>query len=453
MANLGSALTFIGEGLANGALSSVVSFGAGFILDAIFGNPDQKILNELNELGQELNTIESTLVNIEDELDAISKELAKIAQEQLYQAWETRDNDVQEIITKIKAQFQTLIQFAKNAKDTSKEEVDELVSNILNTNSGALVNLEQLQTLVLGSGQDKGVLQLWTDMVAPLTTKNTFPIGKALNSYLKYYVHIVSAQMRAANLLVQAFNKQQSRNNAMDSYRRYRKIANSQEVPFIKNIDFLIRNSLSTGGTYGPIGQGNFSFQYEYLPLMQSYFAGGAFKGEYQPSPIHRQAEEILSSAQAMGPKERRIVVWMVYPANFAISAPPPPGIDFGNLNLKIVEVGTDRENSSNPTLSQNIPVITGESPHNIRRFVYETVKSGDYRMVDMNGSEYGLPPINGSAQKTVYFQEPFYLNYTLTVNNVTPFDFMDFLVYPDFQNTAFTTSGNAQNPLRFANI
>jgi hypothetical protein len=427
-----SGLKFIGKNVAAGALSEVGSYAAGSILDKICGGPDDKVAEEIKQIGQQLTNIQKSMEVLKKELQDIENQLEKIVELDIFITWQNVDLKVMEYVTKIATQYDRFIEYANNPKTTSEKEVDELVKEILDTNVGAEVNLMELRTLILSSSElEKGVLQLWTEMVIPHVGIGNDKIlyGQAIEYYYNYYIKIAYAQVQAANLLVEAFNKDKNQPVAKDKWQSYRDMMKDQEVPFLINIDQIL-GAVLTYENYPVTGSHP---TVDFWTAAQVYFPCGVWKTHYTPSTIHTQAETILANAQAMGPDERRIVIWAVYP-NKNWSNPPLPIDDLNNVKLQLECVSNKLDNGIDADYSDVIegpPCDRYNQKHFIKRFIYSTTKDGTYKMKDKNGQD-GLIDIHTCYQDPCRFQDPSCLAYTMNVNALQEFDFMDFTVYND---------------------
>ena len=212
-------------------------------------------LAAIAKLGDQLNQIEGMIQELLKELSedfaTIERQLADIKQEQLYTAWELRDNSAQEKITNINTQYNTYVEFAQNPKTTSKSSIAQLTTDILDTNAGAANNRQQLNMMVTGSGEDKGLLQLWQEMVAPLIAADKMTFYDAIDNYMDYYATIVYAQMRATVLLVEAYNHKKNPPLAKQNWEDYRKLVDQQELCFLTYVDVFAASELSKFHTAG----------------------------------------------------------------------------------------------------------------------------------------------------------------------------------------------------------
>ena len=145
----------------------------------------------------------------------------------------------------------------------------------------------------------------------------------AIENYMDYYATIVYAQMRATVLLVEAYNLKKNPPVAKTLGMAYRQIVDQQELHFVTYFDVFAASELSkwrTLDTVFPYAMSLITFAA--IDARQSFYAGSSF-GWHQPTSLHQQAEALLAYAQSMGPDERRIVVWMVYPRDFTYGKTP----------------------------------------------------------------------------------------------------------------------------------
>ncbi|MEP0881105.1 hypothetical protein NDI49_06045 [Trichocoleus sp. ST-U3] len=444
MSTFTSILKFVGKNVAAGAASKIGGDAMGFVLDKIFGSEEDPVISAIQKLGKQLDAIQGTLSVMDGELHAISSELQKVVQNQLYMEWSTVDIQIQKCIVQIQTQYQRYIDYAKNPKSTTKEEVEQLISDILNTDNGAEVSLVTISNFVVGSDQAKGCLELWADMVAPMLMKKESPYLSyklAVEQYMNYYSRILVAQLNAAHLLVEAFNKQGNHPLAITERDKYRKLISSQEAQFIRNLDVLVASFISSAGeepVFFDPGFGGFVYcSYELIDCIQTYSAGAGYEWSYyRPSIQHSMAEEILAAAYAMDEDERRIVVYMIYP-------PKTPYLNVNNIPLDNVEVqlvdAAEPDGVGIP--ASHVQSITVSSDDKlpgkrfIKRFIYENLQDGAYRLKNQNGQNglLDLPtifPMKSENLPTLQFQHPKFLNYILTVDPAKQFDFMEFVAY-----------------------
>jgi hypothetical protein len=418
-----SALKYVGKEIGSAVAGEVVSQFFGFVLSSIFGDSSNKeVMEALHQIGEQLKQIEYALQQISAEMRQgfadIKQELSKLHMDNLYLEWQDKDVGVQSAITQIATQYGRYTEYAQNGSTTSKEQVDELVKEILNSNNGAEPSLRQINSLVLSVGMSKGALQLWQEMVSPLVANGVITYGAAISAYLDYYGHILFAQARAAGLLVEAYNKKGDTNNAKTTHTTYRQLLRSQELDFLNNMEPLYFAATTEGSTWS----GRLA-SIDYFTVSQAITAQGDSASSYRPTPERAAAEDLLASAYALLPNERRLVVLMVVPGYL---------LELKNAVVSLTPAGETTKSVapdavSSTTLQARIEGFDREIL--LRRFVYTTqVSDGTYRIDQAVNEKY--PPRAGSAGRTHYFAEDVYTNYTLSVDPGSPSDFMDFAPY-----------------------
>jgi hypothetical protein len=450
MGDYGPALKFIGENVASGALSTIGSDGAGWILGAIFGTSsgpsNQQLLDAIQGLGKQLTSIQNALAYMQADLDKnfaeIEQQLQQINEEQLYLSWQVADQQISDYITQINTQYSTYAEYACNSTTTTQGEVTDLVSQITNTNDGAKVSLNGINSYVLGGGQSKSVFALWVAMITPLMQNGTIPYSGALASYMAYATKILYAQMQAINLIVEAYNEQGSNTNAQSEYGLYQTVATSQETAFLSALEQLQFNAIVPGASFAqgqPGGPYYVAWSYDYFSLLQGLYAGANYITTYCPTPARMAAEQLLAYAQAPKPGDRRIVVWMIYDASQTGIAPQG---DYSGVVVPIqISSSAAAAGPVNPDATTTITTSalyllpywsapTTPWTRITRRNVFTSIGDGAYTLFDMNAT---YPPITGSNQATDYFMDPtVYLTYAMRVDAGQPFDFMDFSIYCD---------------------
>lgn len=425
-------LVAITTSIVGGLITSGIEAGAGWVLKGIEGDTGQ---SESEALAKELNYIEGAVNGLQKELAKdtalILKELKVIQQQQLYQAWETRDNDLQDYITKINVQYSRFLSYARNPNTTSKADVASLVNEILDSNNGASVSLAEINTLLKGSGPNKGVLQLYREMTEPIIVDGKINGYDALNSYFQYFMDASYAQCRALYLLIEAFHYQNNDGVAEEQYDDYRKLALSQELPFISNVQYFLRGEILGGFVKPPnalwavtLGSAN---------ALQDFWAQSAYVSGYTPTAVRAKAERIFSNSLALKKDETRIVVNMVYNKYYGTKSP----YNLDSVLVPIVSASLMSPTEIQPVKSDVIQIpyenkaSVNYSTENLtlKRMVYTNVPGDSYKMKDMN-SQSGLAPHGGSGGRTSYFQNPKYLDHLLIVNEGSQHTSMDFACY-----------------------
>ena len=438
--------TAIVTGLASGAAKEIGSEAAGWALNLIFGGPDEKELEAIEGLSAQLTEVQKA-VNaignmIETDMAIIQEELKAIAEEELYISWEVRDNDLQEYITKVNAQYETYINYTQNPSTTSQQEVKRLVDEVLNTNDGALVNMSEINNLLIGNGVDKGVIQLYTEMVAPIIMNGKQSCYEALDGYFNYYINAAYAQQRALYLLVEAYHQYPNDPLAQAQRTKYQEFVRSQEIPFVTAIENLLRQQLRGGivrlvDTKSALPYRDY-YSYDYVRALQDYSGQAFYSSHYSPTFVRAKAERILINSLCLKSTENRIVVWMIYPT--LSKCLNQSGFDNVDILLALADNPSSKviypDYSNIVTSVQNTAHYCYDyynTEHKFKRMVYKNLSGGCYALKDMNGKD-GLIPIDGSNQEKNYFQDPKYLRYSMILNETLQGNFMDFSVYADGQ-------------------
>ena len=401
-------------------------------MNLIFNGPNSAQSQEIEQIGQELNVVQQTLNQIETELtkdfSAIQQELKVINQEILYTQWETQDTALQQYITQVTSQYQTYMDYAQAPKTTTQAEIKALVTDIENTNNGASVAIGEMNELLLTNpAGSKGVLQLWTDMTLPLVESGTMHFLKAVQLYIQYYASAGYAQLKAANLLVEAYNQQGNSTEAKNKWKIYRATILEQENEFIACLVQLIAAGISGG--YVESGS-----SWSSILLNQAFvdaFPGTTYPNFYQPSPSFEQAEALLAALRGNQNDTGRVVIYMIYSDLYAqliiAKLPVLTGVDIEivDTNNKIIPATQIKQ-----SFSSIIKAFSNKQPesYNVTRFVFDDIPYGNYVMRDINGGN--LPPIANSWTASDQFQHEQYLEYVMQINSLSPASFMDFTAY-----------------------
>ncbi len=442
---LASVGTAVVTGLASGVASKISGEATGWVLDEIFGDPNDEQAQAIEKLGMQLTQVADAVAAMDRELKTdmkmIQAELKAIEQEQLYIAWEIRDNDLQNYITQINVQYNRFIEYAGNPQTTSQQEVTNLVEEILNTNNGAAVVMAQINTLLTGSGSNKSVLQLYTEMIAPLIMDGKQSCYSALDGYFNYYVNAAYAQQRALYLLVEAYHQQNNDPVAQEQRISYQNFVKSQEIPFVSSIDMMLRQELK-GGIRQTSDYRSFSL--DYCKGLQDYSGQAFYSGHYNPTPARAKAERILTNSLCLKSTDNRLVVWMIYPT-LSDCYPHYPQKDFDGLDVLVSVAGNPSAHGISPDYSDIVAIVADDNPgydyynkqHKFKRMVYQNLPGGSYVLKDMNNTQ-GLDPVDGSNQQINYFEAPKYLAYQMILNTTVQGNFMDFSVYADRRNAVY---------------
>lgn len=443
--------TAVVTGLVSGAASEVGGSAAGWVLGEIFGSPDTSQADAIKDLGDQLDSIASAVdaltIQLADDMKLIEKELQAIKQGQLYINWEIRDNDLQQYISRLNVQYKTFLTYAANPDSTSQQEVTNLVEEILDTNQGAKVVIAEINALLVGGGasSSKGVLQLWSEMTEPLIKSGKMSCYAALETYFQYYVASAYAQQRALYLVIEAYHQSGNDPAAQEARRTYQDYVKSQEIPFVQNIDAMLRMQLETAP------QPNKSiekYNFDYIRALQEYSCCGFWSSAYTPSMSRARAERIITNSMCLDESKNRLVIWMIYPPVKTGGTDIPKTINFSNVSVEVQAAGND-VGLSYPSAYSN-DIVTKPEPglyldrdyfkqaHIARRMVFEDLPAGSYVMKDKNGQD-GLTPVAGSGfEGTRYFQDPKYLSHQMILNSTVKGGFLDFLVYPDAKGDVY---------------
>ena len=407
-------------GIIVGIMGSLLATGIEKGAEGILGEIEKGLGKKT--IGDELDSIQNAVAGLQVDLARdtaeILKQLKIIKQQELYIAWEVRDTLLQKFLSQLSVQYSRLVLYGCNPKSTTKNEAAELAKEILNSNDGAEVSLNNINSLVTGSGSDKGVLELFREMTVPLVESGAMKFQDAINAYFQYYMNIAYAQCNAIYLLVEAFNFQKSNNpKAQEMFVEYRKLAYSQEIPFISNLNYFLKaGSVHNDEHTSPTISNNLA--------LQDYLGQGLFDLGYIPTASRAKAERIFSNTLGLRKKETRIVVNMIVNTSvFKEALDMDTPIVSASKDIP-VPVSPDKEDIF--TLSSS-PV----GAISIRRMVFNNVTGDSYRLQDMNGQE-GYLPWSGSHSggKTLYFMDPKYLNHLLIVNEGSKHTSMDFQCY-----------------------
>lgn len=417
----------IGVAIVEGMATKVGEEGMGWVLHQIGIGGD-----ESNDVGEELGQIEDAINGVKRELkidtEKILKELKVIEQQQLYQAWETRDTQLQKYITQINVQYSRFLDYAQNPKTTSKSDVENLVQEILDTNSGAAISLAEISTLISGSGADKGVLELYREMTAPIIQDGKIYARQGINSYFQYYMNAAYAECTALYLLIEAFHFQNNRPLAKKQFEAYRKYAYNQENPFISNLQYLMRAGCTSISLFG----GKLFKSDEKVKSRQDYWAQAYFVSGYDSNTVRAKAERIFCNSLALSKSENRIAINMVYD--------PWTPQDVNSVLIPIISASKENPVDILPSREDEFTFpgvdmgnrggYSGVAELKLRRMIYENVPGDIYRMKDLNNTS-GLENQNGSGTKVRYFQDPKYLQNTFIVNTGSRHNSMDFRSFP----------------------
>ncbi|HEY4115762.1 MAG TPA: hypothetical protein VGM17_17025 [Rhizomicrobium sp.] len=411
----------------------------------------------LAAMGQQLVGIASALTQITGMIQNLEQMLQKIGQEQLFQAWQAVDNQMTNYIAAIDAAFATYGNYLSSYKTTPSSEVSLLIQNILNVNVGPVVGLRAIHDFMIGGGQARGTLQLWSLMVVPLVQQGVLDYRLAVRQYFQYYQKLTYAQLKAVNLVMEAYTFNNDPNNARNAWTQYRRQLLSQEDGFITWLVPLVYAGVQ-GGVFplGPSQSSVVNFT-AYDASMQLNPGVQAVRGDtdigdsfYAPSQVFEDAEQLLANLYVTGPSARRIVVHMLYPNGAGISTL----LDGLNLTLSSVGSAETVQPVSNsrlggpfqfPRMPQDYSpmfpdqnIYTGNGFY-LKRYVYSGdggtgLANGQYNVTNLNGHD-GLVAMQTyltteRGLNKAPFQQHDIVTYPMEIDNADKFDFMNFVAY-----------------------
>jgi hypothetical protein len=407
---------------------------------------------DIENIGSQLTALSSAVNVIQSEVSAMTAALNEIAEEELFQAWQAVDLQMTEAITSIQTDYSVLAGFTANYANTSGSQVQTFMGL---QQTGPLDSMNLINTLIQGGGgQSKGVLQLWSAMVAPLVQKGQIDYREAVEQYTTYYKKLVGAQLLAANILVEVSNYfaiNGSHTAAMTAWNGYKANVVAQEPEFIQWLVPLVYSGVMAG-VYdrGP--------QYTFVEGAMQLHAGlqalpgdSAGQGYYAPTSVFADAEAMLSALSVTDPVDRRIVVHMVFSDDQQGTFREP--IDANPLTLTPMLTPTLTQGSSatvSPALVSKFeytgfPAFDGSPDPNffngsfmyLYRHVYSqdasnpaALPDGSYQLTDLNANLPAVETVATGTQGLANFQETKVLAYTLSVSPTSQFDFMNFGAY-----------------------
>jgi hypothetical protein len=461
--NAGAALYTLYAGQAKGG-ENIAALGPA--VQKAFGD-QQNILTQLQAglyqqglgiaaIGNQLAGISSALAQITGIIQNIKQMLSKIGQEQLYQEWQAVDNQMTTYIAAIDAAYDTYGSYISNYKTTPSVEVNFLIENILNVNNGPKVGLGAIHDFMMGGGQSRGSLQLWSAMVTPLVQTGMLDYRLAVKQYFEYYQKLAYAELRATNLVMEAYHYHNDQTNAKKVWAQYNQQLLDQEDIFITWLTPLVYAGVE-GGVFVPSGLSSqavnataYDAAMQLNPGMQ-YVRGDANVGDsfYTPSRIFADAEQLLANLYLTDHKQRRIVVHMLYPDGGGINTL----LDGLFLTLSPLKSAASINPVSNTRLGSPYP-FPGPDDHSpmfpdqniytaggfyLKRYVFADgsqggLTDGQYLMTNLNGRN-GLVPMQTYLTEDWHlpaapFQQDNVTEYTLQVNSAKQFDFMNFGAY-----------------------
>jgi hypothetical protein len=482
MSFLDDAIGTLGRGLAQtaaGALTDATGVDVGGIMNTLFGNGQtaggetlSTIQQELStdwkgsqatltilsdgisqqgaqllEMGTQISAIATAVASINAQLSNFAELLSNLAQQNLYLQWQNVDNEITEYIVQIDTGFTRYGQYTANYATTAPSEVAELMADVLSTNNGPAVALNAISAFILQDSQAKSVLELWSNLVSPLVAGGQIDYRDAVKQYIAYYRKLAYAQLRATNLVMEAYNYNGDPTSAAAQWTQYKSTIRAQETTFITWLIPLVYSAVQQSQS------SNFTTLHAALQLNPGVQALGTSGLSYiEPSAVLRSAEELLASLYLTAPEDRRIVILMAFCNDAPIGALVTP------IPLTLTQAGGGGGTiaaASNSPLGpypwpnwSNSPTQAGPPDENmmfnslaIRRIVFEAtakdsaaLPDGDYNLTNLNG-QGGLIPIETyvsfeSNRNTAPFMTNNVPSYLLHVDGARQFDFLNFLAY-----------------------
>jgi hypothetical protein len=486
MSFLDDAISTIGRGLAQTAVqaaSDATGFDVGGLLNGLFanqsqgganlaalaenlpqdwkGSPDQLTMlqNSVTQQAGVVADLGGTLVALSQSVNAITgviagiqELLSAINQLELYEAWQQVDSLITGYISATQTSYRTYGHYISNYQTTGSAEIGLLISDIMSTNVGPAVAVTAINNFIAAEGQAQGVLQLWVNMVEPLIANGALDYREAINGYFAYYQRLVYAQLQATNLVLEAYNYQNDPTQAGLAWEDYRSALWGQEASFLNGVVQLV--SLGASSPWPKAGPGpgsspTFSGVHAVIQLNPTVqqtpigsISGGVPACYYEPSSIFTRAETLLANLYATGTFDRRIVLHMLY-----LNDDQTNGL-VSQVNLSLTSSMTGQISARTATLlgpyechcgllDENFFYTDGTSPgFFVKRFVFMADANGGalqdttYNITNINNTE-GLYPIETYISQV---KMPFMLGelfeYDLSVDETSPFDFMNFMAY-----------------------
>ncbi len=395
-------------------------------------------------IGEQLNAVYSVITIIDSEIKEMERELSKIVQQQLYQSWQTADLLTTESIISIQTAYQEYSEYIANYATTPPSEITELQQNILDANTGAAVSLNIIAGLMLDNGQEQGLLQLWSNMVSSLVSQGIMDYRDAVNQYMAYYKKLTLAELTATNLLMEAYNLDGNTTECDIKYENYKEIILAQETTFIQWLMPIINAGVVGGFNETDVVYG-LAATHACMQLNPNFYTLVNGVAYYSPSSILMEAEKLLGSLYCTDDADRRIVVHMSYFAQqpFAglLQAVDLTLTSCTNQNI-LTPIDTATLGAFNPGPNNyGYPDMNWDGltlNYFVKRFVFSTGKGENNTLPD---DSYQVTNINNQGQlvpMTTYATDggvtPFMTNdvlaYTLTIDEASGFDFMNFLSY-----------------------
>lgn len=411
---------------------------------------------EIQNIGTQLTALSSAVALIQSQVQAMKMVLGKIAQAQLFQAWQAVDIEMTTAINKIHSDYSILSGFTANYANTSGSQVKSVMEEL--QVNGPLDAMNLINAFILnGGGQSQGVLQLWSAMVAPLVQNGLMDYREAVDQYTAYYMKLVSAQLLAANLLVEVSNYfaiNDDHTAAMSAWSGYKTCVLSQEAEFIHWLVPLVYSGvMAYAAVIPPYISGPGYTYYEAAmqlhPGLQAMPGDAGGEGYYAPTSIFENAEAMLATLSVTDPHDRRLVVHMVFSDDQYGTFKTP--IDANPITLTFSGSSTVTPTHVSKFGYTGFPVLlpTGTPDQNffngqymhLYRHVYAQDKNnptalqdGSYQLTNLNGKLPAMQTYAAGNERppapAVSFQETKILSYLLNVSSTSKFDFMNFGAY-----------------------
>ncbi|HEX8198058.1 MAG TPA: hypothetical protein VF571_17830, partial [Pyrinomonadaceae bacterium] len=361
--------------------------------------------------------------------------------------WQGQDNQIKNYIVKIDSAFQLYATYV--AEEAEVSDVAALAASILDPNNGELDAVNAINGFMLTDQQNKGALPLWAEMTCPLIEAGLLDYRQAVDQYFAYYTKLAWAQLRATNLLMEAYHFHGSQDDKLAAgvWTSYQKLILSQENEFIRNLISIVRSGIvgSFARGYAQTAyQSMTQFHPDFTPLSDS---NGNYLGTYyEPASVLMKGEALLARLAVTDPDDRRMVVHMTYLGDAYKTAIDAAGI---TLSMNSQTSGGTVQPDSNPAVYGPMPVPDTSYPSQpgyfldpmwmcdntfyVKRLVYSgspatPLADGLYQLTNMNGSG-SLVPLE-TYYGTMPFQSVPVLGYTMEINSAQPFDYMNFAGY-----------------------
>jgi hypothetical protein len=399
---------------------------------------------QIGLIGDQLTAMSTAIQDIDGEIKGIEALLDKINQGQLYLTWQAQDSQIKNYIIKINSTFKTYALYV--AQEAEVSDVAALATSILDPNNGELDAANAINGFMLTDQQNKGALQLWAEMTCPLIEAGLLDYRQAVDQYFAYYTKLAWAQLRATNLLMEAYHFHGSQDDelAADIWKSYQTLILSQETEFIGNLVSIVRSGVVCSVYYPQTAyQSVTQFHPDFTPLFDS---NSNYLGTYyEPASVLMKGEALLARLALNDPDDRRMVVHMTYLGDAYKTAIDAAVI---TLSMNSQTSGGTVQPDSNPAVygpmpspgtaysfqSFNLdPAWVSDNTFYVKRLVYSgsaatPLADGLYQLTNMNGSG-SLVPLD-TYYGTMPFQSAPVLGYTMEIHAAQPFDYMNFAGY-----------------------